>query len=398
MKKLSLYIHIPFCVRKCLYCDFLSFSAEDAVKEAYVDSLLNEFVSYKKWLVSEKVIFKSVFIGGGTPTCLSPEMLLKIGKAINEFTDGNTEFTIEANPGTILDTHIKAFKEIGINRVSIGLQSAQNDELKKLGRIHTYEEFLESYKKLVKAHFDNINIDLMADIPGQTAESYKDTLNKVISLKPQHISAYSLIIEPGTSFFEMQENGMLNIADEDTDRLMYQFTKEILGEHGYNRYEISNYSMEGKECVHNIVYWTCEEYLGIGLGAASYINGVRFANIRGIDKYISKYKNIQYIETISKYDSIYNRDVVCGISRLSDFNKMEEFMFLGLRMTSGVSKQEFIKRFNRHIEDVYGDVIKYFLENNLLAEGANSDKIYLTDRGIDVSNRILSEFLLDNDE
>ena len=280
---MKLYIHIPFCVQKCLYCDFLSFSVYNESikqKEKYVSALINELSAWEQ--IFKNINFDTVFIGGGTPTCLEPEYLLKLGQVVNKYTDIQTEFTIEANPGTISEEHIEVFKKIGINRISLGLQSAQNNELKSLGRIHTYEEFYKNYIKLKRAGFDNINIDIMAGIPYQTIESYKDTLYKVLALEPQHISAYSLIIEPDTIFYEMQERGELKVVDEDTDREMYSMTKEILQKYGYNRYEISNYSKHGKECRHNIAYWIGKDYLGIGLGASSYIDGIRFTGTRDL--------------------------------------------------------------------------------------------------------------------
>lgn len=339
----------------------------------------------------KKIYFDTVFIGGGTPTCLEPEYLLKIGQVVKKYTDARTEFTIEANPGTISDGHIEVFKKIGVNRISLGLQSAQDFELKRLGRIHTYEEFYKNYIKLKSAGFDNINIDIMAGIPDQTIESYKDTLYKVIALKPQHISAYSLIIEPDTVFYKMQECGELEVADEDTDREMYSMTKEVLQKYGYNRYEISNYSRQKKECQHNIAYWTGKDYLGIGLGASSYISGTRFMGTRNFEKYIQIF-NSDF--TSNKALSKIRENVGDNYNKLSVKDKMEEFMFLGLRMCSGVSKSTFADRFGTSIDKVYGDVINRHLQNNLLAKDTNSDRIYLTDRGLDVSNYVLSDFIL----
>ncbi len=394
---LSLYIHIPFCVQKCLYCDFLSFSASDRKKQDYVKALLNELAAWEevlkeKILGMDKLYFKTVFMGGGTPTCLVPSLLFEILQAVNKYTDENTEFTIEANPGTITDSHISVFKETGINRVSLGLQSAQDGELKKLGRIHTYKEFCNSYQKLQKAGFGNINIDIMADIPGQDIVSYKDTLEKVLALAPAHISVYSLIVEPGTAFYKMQEQGELDIADEDTDRQMYNLAKEILEKHGYNRYEISNYSKNGMECQHNITYWTGGNYLGIGLGASSYINGTRFTGTRDFNKYTSIFN--EKAEP-GMAESQVQKNIGSSYERLSVKNQMEEFMFLGLRMCKGVSKSEFTDRFGINMDEVYGDVIKRFLQNGLLAEDINSGRIYLTARGIDISNYVLSDFILD---
>lgn len=411
---LSLYIHIPFCVKKCYYCDFLSFSASNRQKQDYVKALLNELAAWEEILKeniqdiynndignksiisniknTDKLYFKTVFIGGGTPTCLEPSLLLEIAQAVKKYTDKNTEFTIEANPGTITDSHISVFKEAGINRTSLGLQSAQDNELRKLGRIHTFKEFCSSYKKLKEAGFNNINIDIMADIPGQDIASYKDTLEKVLALTPPHISAYSLIVEPGTEFYKMQEQGELDIADEDTDRHMYNLTKEILGQYGYNRYEISNYSKKGMECQHNITYWTGGNYLGTGLGASSYINGTRFKCTSDFNKYTGIFKDRA---RLGMAVCQVQKNIGNSYEKLSIKNQMEEFMFLGLRMCRGISKSAFMDRFGVSMDEVYGNVTEHFLQNQLLAEDGNNGKIYLTERGIDISNYVLSGFILD---
>ena len=384
-------------MRKCLYCDFLSFSASNSKKQDYVKALVNELAAWEE-IIKEKITnmdklyFKTVFAGGGTPTCLEPSMLLEIAQAVRKYTDENTEFTVEANPGTITDSHISVFKEAGINRVSLGLQSAQDRELAKLGRIHTYKEFCNSYNKLEKAGFGNINIDIMAGIPGQDIPSYKDTLEKVAALAPAHISVYSLIVEPGTAFYKMQEQGELDIADEDTDRQMYSLAKEILGKHGYNRYEISNYSKKGMECLHNITYWTGGNYLGTGLGASSYINGTRFTGTMDFNKYTCIFKDMA--EQGMAGNQVW-KNIGTSYENLSVKNQMEEFMFLGLRMCKGVSKSVFMDRFGISMDKVYGNVIKHFLQNQLLAEDVNSGRIYLTERGIDISNYVLSDFILD---
>jgi len=414
MSGLSLYIHIPFCVRKCFYCDFLSFSAGNSEKAKYIKALVNELLLWKgitkkihgttSCTNTESFYFDTIFIGGGTPSCLEPSMLIKIVQALNSHISKDTEFTIEANPGTITENHIEAFKQAGINRISLGLQSAQDNELKNLGRIHTYDGFYNNFQKLRMAGFDNINIDIMSGIPGQTLESYRDTLYKVADLKPQHISAYSLIVEPGTVFYKMQEQNKLQIPDEDTDRDMYSMTKEILGRYGYNRYEISNYSIRGKECRHNITYWTGKDYLGVGLGASSYINGIRFAGTKDYNKYTRIFGDAAILEKriISGNTDTLNQinlkpireNIGDNYEKLSITAKMEEFMFLGLRLCKGISKSEFQKRFGTSIEKVYGDVISRHLQNNLLAEDINNDRIYLTSRGIDISNYVLSDFIL----
>lgn len=391
---LSLYIHIPFCVKKCLYCDFLSFSADETVKQEYVNAFLNELAAWEEILNNngtKKIYFKTVFIGGGTPTCISAPEFFKIAQAVRKYTDKDTEFTIEANPGTITDSHINVFKEAGINRVSLGLQSAKDNELRKLGRIHTFKDFCKSYEKLQKAGFENINIDIMAGIPEQTLGSYKDTLYKVVSLNPAHISAYSLIVEPGTEFYKMQKKGTLGIADEDTDRAMYALTKEMLSMYGYNRYEISNYSKKGMECKHNIVYWTGGNYLGTGPGASSYIDGIRFTGTSSFCQYINIFK-----ETVKPgmAKTRIQENICTSYEKLSIKSQMEEFMFLGLRMCDGISKDLFKTRFGISIDEVYGDVIKKFLKENLLKEDIKKGRIYLSGRGIDISNYVLSDFIL----
>lgn len=428
-KGLSLYIHIPFCVKKCLYCDFLSASASDRQKQAYVEALLGEMDFWKETL-QEQYTLKTVFIGGGTPTCLTPEQLFQIGEKLITIKEPDTEmeFTIEANPGTITEGHMQVMKEIGVNRISLGLQSAQNRELAALGRIHTYEEFLESYYCLREYGFCNINIDLMADIPVQTIESYRQTLEKVLALNPEHISSYSLIVEEGTFFYKMQEKGMLNLPDEDTDREMYALTKEMLLEKGYRRYEISNYAKNGRECLHNLTYWQMGEYLGMGLGAASYFSGYRFQNTRQMDIYEKQsweYRQPNICQKQSRecrqpdicqrqsdgswHFNRYKNGTACpeaidrlkeGLIKTESFEKlgkkeeMEEFVFLGLRMMEGISLPEYQKRFGMDFRKLYRGVLEPLLENSLLAESENHDRIYLTSRGIDVSNRVLAEFLL----
>ncbi len=380
MKKLALYIHVPFCVQKCLYCDFLSMPASQLVQEQYV-AVLAEELQYWRQRLDGQYELGSVFIGGGTPTVLEPELLLRIGEAMDGFRiSAGMEYTMEANPGTLTLEHVLAMQKTGVNRVSLGLQSAQDSELQKLGRIHTYQDFLESYRILREHGFTNINIDLMADIPGQTMESYQNTLDQVLRLCPSHISAYSLIIEEGTPFCTMNQQGKLQIPSEEVDRQMYAYTRERLAAEGYYRYEISNYARPGWECRHNLAYWQLEEYLGVGLGAASYLNGERFSNERDLNAYLSQ-----------KRDS-HRRE----IHQLSRREEMEEYVFLGLRKMAGISPEAYQRRFGVNFYQIYQNVLPGLRENGLLAETENHDRIYLTDRGIDVSNTVLAEFLLDD--
>lgn len=379
MKKLALYIHVPFCVQKCLYCDFLSMPASQTIQKKYIAALAGELQYWQKQL-SGQYILGSIFIGGGTPTALSPELLRQIGKVLHDFSwASNMEFTIEANPGTLTLEHIPVLQYLGVNRVSLGLQSAQEQELQQLGRIHTFQDFAESYQLLQEHGFTNINIDLMADIPGQTMESYADTLDQVLRLRPKHISSYSLLIEEGTPFYEMDRQGKLQIPSEETDRQMYALTKERLAAEGYQRYEISNYAQPGWECRHNLTYWQMEEYLGVGLGAASYWAGKRFSNERDLQTYLSQ-----------KADSHIAESQI-----LSKEEEMEEYVFLGLRKIKGISPEAYRKRFDVDFYQLYQNILPDLQRNGLLAETENHDRIYLTDRGIDVSNVVLAEFLLD---
>lgn len=284
-QNLSLYLHIPFCVRKCLYCDFLSGPQSADVQEQYVEALCREIQEtspeYRKYQVV------SVFIGGGTPSVLLPEQTIRIMETLKScFTLTDTcEISMEMNPGTVTPEKMNAYRACGINRISIGLQSANDGELKALGRIHTCADFLKAYEMAVEAGFTNINVDLMSAIPEQTLKSYQETLQKVLALQPQpvHISAYSLIVEEGTPFYEQE----LNLPDEETERRMYEITDDILRKAGYHRYEISNYAKAGKECVHNKVYWQRGNYLGLGIGSASLIQNVRFHNMTDISSYVN---------------------------------------------------------------------------------------------------------------
>lgn len=389
IKELELYIHIPFCVKKCLYCDFLSAPATDEIKDSYMKALFAEIAGradeYRSFSVS------SVFIGGGTPSAVDSDDIVQLMKLLYEkFTfEDDAEVTIEVNPGTVDEPDFRKYYEAGINRLSIGLQSADDRELKALGRIHDYSQFLEAYDGAVAAGFENINVDLMSDIPGQSIESLRDTLYKITHLapRPQHISAYSLIVEEGTPFYEMRERGELDIPDEDCDRIMYEETKKILNEAGYSRYEISNYALEGYRCRHNCGYWSRKNYIGFGIGAASLFENTRFSNSRDIEKYVKDPCGCRENEII-----------------LSRQDCIEEFMFLGLRMTDGVSFDEFERTFGNSLDDVYSGVLRKNMEDGLLCEktsghdtvsGKKGRRVALTDKGVDISNYVLAQFLFE---
>lgn len=394
-KPIELYIHIPFCVKKCDYCDFLSFRALSSVHEDYVQQLIREIRAQSCYCTDCQVV--SVFIGGGTPSLLEPSCISRIMETVFSCfqVEPEAEITIEANPGTLLGKKLPVYRQCGINRVSIGLQSADNTELKNLGRIHSFEEFLKSFQSARMAGFTNINIDLMSGIPGQTLESWKNTLKKVTMLKPEHISAYSLIIEEGTPFWNRFGEGACAcdytgpaLPDEDTENKIYRFTRKFLQEQGFERYEISNYAKPGKECRHNIGYWTEVAYLGLGLGASSYMEGCRFTNEKDLDKYLA----LDFGEEDPEKRETALRKLWGQIEELSQAQRMEEFMFLGLRMLKGVSDVDFVRLFGVKMETVYGDVIRRLTANGLLKKEENN--LALTEWGMDVSNFVLSEFLL----
>ena len=384
-RQMGIYIHIPFCVKKCSYCDFLSAPAEADTIKAYVEAIILEIKASHTEIV---VPVPTIFFGGGTPSIIEPQYIVRILEAIRDQfeVEPEAEITIECNPGTVSLKKLLAYKAAGINRISFGLQSADNIELKSIGRIHTYEQFQDSYEMARRAGFDNINIDLIAALPNQTIASWENTVRKVIDLQPEHISAYSLILEEGTKLYTVIEmertNGFDRIPCDDNEREMYYLTNELLEKAGYVHYEISNYAMPGYECRHNLSYWAPDHYLGFGIGAASYVGDVRYKNIEDIKEYI-KYLSQTEILDLSK--------IQVDVNQLTTENKMEEFMFLGLRRIEGISLKEFYKRFGVRYESVYGKLTKKFIEQELLLH--TDDRIYLSERGIDMSNSVMCEFL-----
>lgn len=375
-KKIELYVHIPFCVKKCDYCDFLSAPAGRDTQEQYVQALLHEIQTEGG---RRKEPVASVFIGGGTPSILEADLLEKILKALYRcfYIEKEAEVTMEANPGTLTLEKLRICRENGVNRLSLGLQSPDDTELASLGRIHDYQQFLESYQMAREAGFHNINVDLMFGIPGQTRDGWEKSLRTVAALNPEHISAYSLIIEEGTPFAARN----LDLPDEDTEYQMYDDTARILREYGFEQYEISNYAISGKACIHNIGYWTGVSYLGLGLGAASLMDGCRFTNITSLERYTTASRKPNFPDNIRK-----------DLIRLTRQEQMEEFMFLGLRLRSGISKAEFAQRFGIPIEEIYGDVLRRYKELALLKE--ENGRIFLSRYGIHVSNTVMSDFLL----
>lgn len=374
---LELYIHIPFCIRKCNYCDFLSFPETESGIAQYCHALKEEIK--RTGDQAEDIGVRSVFIGGGTPSILEAEQITEIMTCIrNNFSiEKNAEITIESNPGTLNAEKLNCYHELGINRLSIGLQSTDDDCLRRLGRIHTFQEFEKNYEQARKSGFQNINIDLMSGLPGQSLRGYEDTLNRVTELKPEHISSYSLIIEEGTPFYK-SDSVLQQLPDEDTERKMYERTKEILAQQGYERYEISNYARQGRECIHNLGYWEQVPYLGMGLGASSFYNGARFSNERNFRKYLS-----------TPYLPFEHREDYVQVSREE---QMEDTMIFGLRKMKGISVSEFEREFGTPIWEMYGSVIERYSNLGLLIQ--EGDVLRLTDAGIDVSNRIFEDFIL----
>ena len=450
-KALELYIHIPFCIRKCAYCDFLSFPAGEALQTAYVQALDREIRKTAAFLHTQEAdglclspdqdpdreaesgaadpdpdrkaesgtadqnpgqtpeyasaceayqyVVTSVFFGGGTPSVLPSHVLCGILKTLREcfaFAE-DAEITLEVNPGTVDAEKLTAYRAAGWNRISIGCQSLDDRELKALGRIHTAAEAVEAYQAARAAGFANINLDLMSAIPGQKMEGWERTLRAAARLGPEHISAYSLILEEGTPFFVQAEKGELDLPDEEEERRMYERTEEILSEYGYHRYEISNYAKEGYACRHNCGYWTGTAYLGFGLGAASYIGQTRFQNPSDPDRYLRQYGEKAVPEAGLKEAEAYGlqawiRKTKEGIEPLSFQDRMAEYMILGLRMMRGVSDAEFTEGFGCSFYSVYGEVIKRYLDLGLLASRPDG-RIALTRRGISLSNQVMADLL-----
>ena len=440
MKSISIYIHIPFCVKKCQYCDFLSAPADSRAQEVYLRALKQEIreqaARYREYEV------QTVFIGGGTPTAVPCENLCEVLKTV--FTcyrvNPQAEISMEANPGTVTKETLLSYQKAGINRISIGLQSADDVELKLLGRIHTYRDFQQTYRWAQEAGFTNINLDIMSALPGQSVENYKKTLETVLSLKPQHISAYSLIVEEGTPFYEKygQESEKLqatgekqpDLPSEEEEREMYALTEKLLAAAGYHRYEISNYALPGRECRHNLVYWKRGNYVGFGLGAASMVENVRFENIREMQEYLAEYAGMPDAEPVfaevaqgdkqalsneqefslredthseneqelslredTHSENEQELSIRENVHPLSLQEQMEETMFLGLRLTEGVSKAEFHRQFGVSMEQIYGEVIRKNTAKGLLIDEAGY--VCLTREGMDLSNYVMAQFLLD---
>lgn len=378
-KDLGLYIHIPFCVKKCAYCDFLSWSGNKEQREEYVRALEQEILSYKNFAEDYQV--STLYFGGGTPSVLEGEQMERIMKAICQTfqIEKKAEITLEMNPGTALREKLDLYRQLGINRLSMGIQSVKNENLKLLGRIHTYEDFLESYHMARDAGFDNISGDLISSLPGQTLAEWKEELEILMETPLEHISVYQLIIEEETEFYKKYGEHEELLPDEETSREIYLWTGKYLRERGFSQYEISNYARAGRESKHNLRYWERKDYLGLGLGAASMIHNMRMSNTRDWKKYMAYCRDPRKIREEVEF--------------LEEPRQMEEFMFLGLRKTRGVSRKEFRRIFGKDLNLVYEKTLEKYLKNGMLQE--SGDKVFLSEEGILLSNQIFADFLFD---
>lgn len=413
---LELYLHIPFCVRKCRYCDFLSMSAQEDVRRKYVDRLLEEIMVQSRQCKRYQVV--SVFVGGGTPSLLAGVQVWEIMEAVRSHfcLKEDAEITLECNPETLTAEKLSFYQAAGINRLSLGLQSADNRELRELGRIHTFEDFLESFDLARKKGFHNINIDLISSLPGQLPQRWASTLKKVSGLLPEHISAYSLIVEEGTPFYELYGDDEQRrqrgeeprfLPSEEAEREMYNMTREILAARGYRRYEISNYALPHRECRHNIGYWRLVPYLGLGLGSSSFIENVRYSNTGNLSAYLGgEFRRLteileyadQQCEDGHKCAAGKNQELLHQQEQtmyyLHKRQQMEEFMFLGMRMMEGVSRDKFRDKFGIALEGIYGSVLNKLQQQGLIEQWEGM--VRLTEEGIAVSNYVFSQFLDDS--
>lgn len=382
---LELYIHIPFCDKKCNYCDFLSFEKKDDLNiKLYIEKIIQEITAKKN--MAKNYIISSIYIGGGTPSSINANYIYEILKNIynNYNINENAEISIEANPHSITLDKMKIYKEASINRVSIGVQSTDNNELKTLGRLHTYEDFIKSYDAVIHAGFNNINFDVINGIPHQTEASFRNTLKNLIKLMPKHLSIYNLIIEENTPFYDLNINNKLYFPDEDEMIKIDNVTDEITSHFHFDRYEISNYAKKGFECIHNLGYWSDVPYLGFGLGAASYFEGFRYKNFSDMQKYLNTFYDM-YDETINKY--IYYDEANLILKK----DSMAEFIYLGMRKINGISRNDFFDKFSENIEDIYKyQLDKYIKEGLIIFE---NDRYFLSKRGLDVSNQIFASFV-----
>lgn len=413
MKNLGIYVHIPFCIKKCDYCDFISYCDKTEYIEKYIESIKKEINNTvgalsirntnKKYqtapLENSDYQITTIYIGGGTPSSIDSKYIVDILNTIKNVGDDAIvvpkEITIEINPGTITEEKLIDYKKAGINRLSIGLQETNNDLLKGIGRIHTYEQFLETYKLARKAGFNNINVDLMIGLPGQSIENIKKSLNKIIELNPEHISVYSLILEEGTRLYKKYQEQRIELPDEELERNMYWYVKNTLENAGYNHYEISNFSREGYESRHNLNCWNQEEYIGIGTAAHSYINGMRYSNTTNIEEYIRYVWEHLDSPRVGLEQSLQNIKINEDYVMINEIQTKEdmqkEYMLLGLRRIDGVSIQKFKNKFGQNPIFIFKNELSKLVEANLII--IDVDRIKLTNKGLDLANIVWEKFV-----
>jgi oxygen-independent coproporphyrinogen-3 oxidase len=375
MKKLGIYIHIPFCIKKCGYCDFYSVKWDEESENIYIHSAINEIKSYYE--LSSKYVVDSIYMGGGTPSIINPKNLEKIISAIRSiFTvEENSEISMEANPNS-LSENLKIYGEIGINRLSIGIQSLNDNILKRIGRIHNSKEALQAIDRAISFGFENINADVMFNIPGQTVDDINDTISKLVTKQIRHISFYSLKLEEGTPMYLLKKNKKIVMPEEDLEREMYYAGRNIMEKHGLMQYEISNFSVKGYECRHNLKYWKQEEYIGIGPSAHSFLGNVRFSNPSDLTEYITSGEN-----------GVFERNT---LEEMDENDIKFEYIMLRLRLTEGLKFADFKNKFSIDFKEAYKEQIKHLTENNLIE--SDDDAIRLTKRGMDLSNYVFSQF------
>ena len=378
MKKLGIYIHIPFCVKKCNYCDFYSIALNDESEDKFTEAILNEIRSCTS-TVNRNCTADTIFFGGGTPSIIKPENLGKIIEALREIAeiDRDCEITMEANPNTLTEDKLKQYKDIGINRLSIGVQSLNDEILKKIGRIHCASEALEAIDRAKNAGFENINADVMFNIPGQNIHIIEDTLCKIIQKGVKHISFYSLKLEEGTPMYAMEKSNKIIMPEEEYERKMYYAGRNVMEKNNLYQYEISNFAQRGFECRHNLKYWNQEEYIGFGPSSHSFLNNIRYSNPSDLKLYCEESSSEDFKRTIQE--------------RLSREDLMFEYIMLRLRLTEGIDITVFNNKFSADFRKLYSGQIEYLLKNSLIE--TEGDNIRLTLKGMDLSNYVIREFM-----
>ena len=381
MTSVGIYVHIPFCKKKCKYCDFTSFSCAEEKYEDYFKCLKQEIIGKTEEIKDDEISVDTIYIGGGTPSIVPADYIEQIVATIknNYKVEKNAEITIEVNPGTVDREKLQKYYDIGINRLSIGLQSTNDKLLEMLGRIHTYSEFEDVYETARQVGFKNINVDLMIGLPKQTIEDVEDSLKKLIEKSPEHISVYSLIVEENTKMFDLIESGELELPDENLEREMYWKVKNTLQENGYKHYEISNFAKEGYESKHNLNCWKQHSYLGFGVAAHSYYDGMRYSNIESLNRYIENHKS---------GESVYN---IVFHEKQSKEEMMKEYMLLGLRKINGINITEFKDKFSHNPLYVFRKELDKLVKEDLIEVDDNFVK--LTIKGIDIANQVWMEFI-----